>query len=60
MPKAPKYTGNDDETVTAILKPDAPFDVLAQGEDVRVDKFTPVQVPRSILEHRNAEWLLIS
>jgi hypothetical protein len=57
MPKAPKDTG---DTVTAILKPDAPFDVLAQGDEIRVDKFTPVEVPRSILEHRNAEWLLIS
>ena len=59
MPKAPKNTGDDQDYVTAIVKPDAPFDVLAQGA-IEVDKFTPVKVPSSILEHRNANWLSIS
>lgn len=58
MPKAPKNTGTSDETITAILKPDAPFDFLAQGE-IRVGKAEPVEVPSSILSHRNAEWLSI-
>ena len=57
MPKAPKNTGSD-EMITAIVKPDAPFDVLAKGE-IRVGKDTPVEVPSSILSHRNAEWLSI-
>lgn len=60
MPKAPKNTGDEQDTVTAILKPDAPFDVLAQGEHIRVGKDEPVTVPASILKHRNAEWLSIS
>ena len=60
MPKAPKNTGDDQDYVTAIVKPDAPFDVLAQGDDIRVDKFTPVKVPSSVLDHRHADWLLIS
>lgn len=58
MPKAPKITGSDDELVTAILKPDAPFDFLAQG-DIKVGKDEEVTVPSSILSHRNAEWLSI-
>lgn len=59
MPKTPKNTGDDRDFVTAIVKPDAPFDILAQG-DIEVGKFEPVEVPRSILEHRNAAWLSIS
>lgn len=59
MSKTPKTTGGEQDYVTAIVKPDAPFDVLAQGT-IEVDKFTPVKVPSSILEHRNANWLLIS
>lgn len=60
MPKPPKIAVDELEYVTAIVKPDAPFDVLAQGEEVRVDKFTPVQVPKTVLNHRFAEYLIIS
>ncbi len=55
MQKTPKNTGKE-EMVTVILKSDAPFDVLAQGE-CRVTKDFAVEVPSSILSHRNAEWL---
>jgi hypothetical protein len=58
VPKAPKNTGHEEEMITAIVKPEAPFDVLAQGE-IRVGKEVPVEVPSSILSHRNAEWLSI-
>lgn len=47
------------DTVTAIVKPNAPFDVLKYGE-YEVSKNDSVTVPSSITEHRNSSWLLIS
>lgn len=64
MPKRTKSTGESDtagasgDTVTVIVKPNAPFGILAQGE-IQVGKDTPVEVSSSILSHRNAEWLSI-
>lgn len=59
MAKSKKTTKAEEkkaDAVKAIVKPDAPFDVLKWGE-TRVGKDVAIEVPADITNHRHAEWL---
>lgn len=56
MAKSKTKTAAKAETISVIVKADAPFDVLKHG-DCKVGKELAVDAPATITDHRHAQWL---